>query len=343
MAKTLGAVFGVLIVVLCLPMGAGSAPLLFSPKRDVSDKHRGNTVEKSEHVSRDDTVRGVVKRPAFAGFSQFIFPSDNRRVNGSMPLADIDSLLPYHSQIKVETTVEVINFLIDETSQGLTVFYDFYSDREKKMDPAKQATGLFYFRGKPDAPFAIVCPGGGFSYVGSIHEGFPQALELSRKGYNAFVLKYRVGSGLHATEDLAAALSFVFENAMNLRVSTDDYSLWGGSAGARMVASIGTHGAFAFGGSELPKPATVVMAYTGHSEFAKNDPPTFVMVSDDDPIVHVPTVERRVHAMRSVGVDVEYHKYRGAGHGFGLGIETDAEGWMENAIRFWEKYIRLQQ
>jgi hypothetical protein len=41
--------------------------------------------------------------------------------------------------------------------------------------------------GRPGAPFAVVCPGGGFSYVGSVHEGFPHAAAISSKGLNAFV------------------------------------------------------------------------------------------------------------------------------------------------------------
>ena len=46
-----------------------------------------------------------------------------------------------------------------------------------------------------------------------MHESFPRAYELSQKGYNAFALEYRVGSERLASEDLAAAISFVFENA----------------------------------------------------------------------------------------------------------------------------------
>ena len=68
---------------------------------------------------------------------------------------------------------------------------------------------MFFFRGKPGAPFAVISPGGGFSYVGSIHEGFPLAVALSQKGYNAFVLQYRVGGETIACEDLAAALSYI--------------------------------------------------------------------------------------------------------------------------------------
>lgn len=142
-------------------------------------------------------------------------------------------------------------------------------------NPAKESTGLFFFRGKPGAPFAIICPGGGFSYVGSIHEGFPYAIELNKKGYNGFVLQYRVGGERAACEDLAAALSYIFQNADMLRVSTKDYSLWGSSAGARMAARLGSFGASGYGGNELVRPRTVVMAYTGHADFSRNDPPTF--------------------------------------------------------------------
>jgi hypothetical protein len=49
--------------------------------------------------------------------------------------------------------------------------------------------------------------------VGSVHEGFPYAIALSQKGYNAFVLQYRVGGERIACEDLAAALSYIFKNA----------------------------------------------------------------------------------------------------------------------------------
>ncbi len=81
------------------------------------------------------------------------------------------------------------------------------------------------------------------------------------------------------------------------------------------------------------------MAYTGHSSFTRNDPPTFVVQGENDGIVSVSTVDRRVDAMRNAGIEVEYRKYRNASHGFGLGTGTDAEGWTEYAVKFWEKHI----
>ena len=237
--------------------------------------------------------------------------------------------------------VGALNRLIDDVSDGRTVFYDFYTAKQKAEEPAKSNTGLFFFRGRPGAPFAVVAPGGGFSYVGSIHEGFPYAVAIREQGYNAFVLKYRAGAGgAEATRDLAAAISYIFRNANRLGVSTEAYSLWGSSAGARMAAAIGSHGVASRGGDDLPKPSAVVMAYTGHSDVAADEPPTFVVVGEHDGIAPPAVMERRVAALRRTGAEVEFHRYSGLGHGFGPGIGTSAEGWLDRAIRFWEQSIR---
>ena len=76
----------------------------------------------------------------------------------------------------------------ERAQSGEQIFYDIYSDAEKKADPEKKDTGLFFFRGDAGAKTAIVNAGGGFVYVAGIHDSFPQALELSKKGYNAFTL-----------------------------------------------------------------------------------------------------------------------------------------------------------
>ena len=106
-----------------------------------------------------------------------------------------------------------------------------------------------------------------------------------------------------------------------------------------MAARIGSYGAAAYGGDEIPRPSTVVMAYTGHTDFTTSDPPTFAVVGDRDGIASASTMERRVHSMQSAGIDVEFHVYRNVGHGFGLGSGTTAEGWLEDAVRFWEHHM----
>jgi acetyl esterase/lipase len=202
---------------------------------------------------------------------------------------------------------------------------------------------LFFFRGRPGAPFAVIAPGGGFSYVASLHEGFPYAAAISSKGYNAFVLRYRVGQGgTAATEDMAAAIPYIIGHAASLGVGTNGYSLWGSSAGARMAASIGSYGVAHYGTGNASPPSAVVMAYTGHSDHAPVEPPTFVVVGEEDGIAPPAMMKRRVEALRTSGTLVEYHEYKGLAHGFGLGAGTSADGWVFDAVRFWETSMKRQ-
>jgi acetyl esterase/lipase len=292
------------------------------------------------HLATDCRLRDLLNHPAFAGFGQLILPWDNRPYDENMRLSNLGSLLPYHSHVRPEIVVGALNRMIDDAANGKAIFHDFYTATEKRDQPAKENAGLFFVRGKPGAPFAIIAPGGGFSYVGSIHEGFPYAVAISHKGYNAFVLRYRAGhGGAVATEDLAAAISYVFRNAERLGVSTDHYSVWGSSAGARMAAAIGSRGPASHGGDDLPKPSVVVMAYTAHSDTSPGEPPTFVVVGEQDGIAPPSAMERRVAALRKAGTEVEYHRYRDLGHGFGLGTGTSADGWITDAVRFWEKFM----
>jgi hypothetical protein len=270
------------------------------------------TVHQNEpiHLRVDDSIGDVLRHRAFAGFARLLLPWDNGGGDQTLSLRSIGTLLPYHTQVDPSVVVASLNRLIDDVSAGRTVFFDIHTDAQKQTEPSLKDTGLFFLRGKPGAPFAVIAPGGGFAYVGSLHEGFPYAVEISKRGYNAFVLKYRTGrGGMIATEDVAAALSYIFRHASDLGVPTAGYSLWGSSAGARMAAAIGSNGFERYGGSNLPKPATVVMLYTGHSGLASTEPPTFVAVGDRDGIASPATMEKRVAGLRRLGSHVMYRKY----------------------------------
>jgi acetyl esterase/lipase len=104
-----------------------------------------------------------------------------------------------------------------------------------------------------------------------------------------------------------------------------------------MAAAIGSHGVAGFGGGELPRPAALVMAYTGHSEVGSDEPPTFVVVGEQDAIAPPSAMALRVGRLRGQGITVEFHRYSNVGHGFGLGTGTSAEGWVRAVIRFWER------
>jgi hypothetical protein len=106
-----------------------------------------------------------------------------------------------------------------------------------------------------------------------------------------------------------------------------------------MAAYLGSYGAVAYGGDDLPKPATVIMQYTGHSDYTADDPPTYVCIGENDGIASPRAMERRVNALKAAGIDTEFHLYRNLGHGFGLGIGTSAEGWHNDALSFWEAHM----
>ena len=275
--------------------------------------------EIKEHLTIHSTIADVLTHPAFDGFSRYILPLE-WGYDADMQLSNVSQLLPYHNYIDAERCVGYINQMIDSVATGRRIYYDL----------GREDAGLFFFR-------AVICPGGGFSYVGSIHEGFPHALVLSQMGYNVFVIQYQTGSAQIACEDLAAGIEYIFRHATELQVDTAGYSVWGSSAGARMAAYIGSYGTAAFGVAQLPHPSTVVMAYTGHSEYTRQDPPTYAVVGSNDVIANPNTMRRRTEALQAIGIPAEFHLYPNLRHGFGLGIDTSAEGWIDGAVRFWEE------
>ena len=285
--------------------------------------------------TRQSSIAQVMADPTFGDWSRLIFPADTGYWSGDT-LEDLR--LTWYSHIDPDKTVEIINYMKAHADTGETIFYDIYTEEEKVADPAKRDTGLFFFRGAPGAKFAVCNAGGGFAYVGAMHDSFPHALELSKKGYNAFALIYRPGAQT-ACEDLARAISFIFAHAEELQVDTVSYSLWGGSAGGRMTAYLGTYGPAGFGGDDLPRPGAAIIQYTGHSQYSENDPPTYSCVGENDGIASWRTMEARLQRMAELGIDTEFHHYPGLGHGFGLGTGTAAEGWLDDAVAFWEKQM----
>lgn len=296
--------------------------------------------KKHELFSGNTPIREVIRAPYFQPFGKLLFPTA-WPIPRQATLSDLRPFLPWYSEIRTETTVDVLNRLAKDAQAGKVIFYPIYTEQEQNEMPAKRETGLFFFRSSvvPKRNRTAVCSaGGGFVYVGAIHDSFPQALALSRRGYDAFALIYRPGAKT-ACEDLARALTFLYEHEEELGISMEGYSLWGGSAGARMSAWISEYGTEAFGERPLPRPAAVVMQYTGLSEITGRERPTYSCVGDDDPIADCRIVKSRMDALRANGVPEELEIFPGLAHGFGLGRGTVAEGWVDRAADFWERQL----
>lgn len=285
--------------------------------------------------TRDTKIEDVMSNPVFGDSGRLLFPVQSGYFSGDT----LEELrLVYYNNIDPDMTVRILNSLHDRAADGETIFYDIYTDEEKAADPDKDDTGLFFFKGTPGEKFAVCNAGGAFAYVGAMQDSFPHALTLSEDGYNAFALIYRPGAQT-ACEDLARAIAFIIDHADELEVDTSGYSLWDGSAGARMAAWVGRYKTAAFGEKEYPKPAAVIMQYTGLGDYSEADPPTFACVGDDDGIADWRVMKARLDAMSALGIDTEFHHYPGLRHGFGLGTGTAAEDWINDAIAFWEAHM----
>jgi len=286
------------------------------------------------------SIREILNLSSFQEFGRLLFPV-NRPIHLDMTLKELSTPHVYlwYSHIDVHKTVEIIQTL-DNNAQNHTVFYNIYSEEEMLKDPSKKETGLFFFKGKEKAPFAICNAGGGFVYVGAMHDSFPHALALSQKGYNAFALIYRVN---HPYEDLARAISFIYDHADQLKVDKNHYSLWGGSAGARMAATLGNQKTLAsYVGNDIPQADAVIMQYTGYHYVSQYDAPTYACVGTHDGIADDMIMRNRLELLKKMKIPTEFHCYKGLSHGFGLGTGTIAEGWIDDAIHFWEKQMKRQ-
>lgn len=300
----------------------------------------GTTGNDTQYFTVQSTVAKVISDPAFGDFGRLLFPVD-RNISPSMTLAQVSTQNVYiwYPYIRVEKTVEVLNFLRSRAMDGERIFYNIYTPEEIAINPAKADTGLFVFHGEENRPFAITNAGGGFAYVGAMHDSFPHSLELSRAGYTAFALIYRPDDPY---SDLARAITFIHDNAEALGVKKENYSLWGGSAGARMGATLG-NSAYLLqltGRRDIPQAAAVVMQYTDYSTASKRDAPTYNCIGSNDGIASWRTMQSRLERLSAMGIPTEFHVYEGLSHGFGIGTGTVAEDWVKDAIRFWESNMK---
>ena len=53
-------------------------------------------------------------------------------------------------------------------------------------------------------------------------------------------------------------------------------------------------------------------------------------------------MRRRLDALAALGIPAEFHVYEGLSHGFGLGSGTVAEGWIDDAVAFWEEQMNKE-
>ena len=64
--------------------------------------------------------------------------------------------------------------------------------------------------------------------------------------------------------------------------------------------------------------------------------PPLLVAGTNDGIANWRTMQNRLKSLQNLGINTEFHSYENLSHGFGLGTGTVADGWINDAIRFWE-------
>lgn len=91
--------------------------------------------------------------------------------------------------------------------------------------------------GKSGNGFVIVCPGGGYSFLNGLHEGYGIAKRLNQMGVSAAVLWYRAPDNRKgALQDLLRSIRISRANAKLWNINPEKIAVMGFSAGADLAA-----------------------------------------------------------------------------------------------------------
>ena len=229
---------------------------------------------------------------------------------------------------------------------------------------------------KSDKPVTtiLVIPGGGY-WCRAAHEGDPMAEYFNDKGFNAFVVDYRIKPNKYPAPqaDAQRAIKHIRKNAKAWNVDTDKIVVLGFSAGGHLAACCGVLEDFTKnreGADDIDRESAkvngMVLCYPvihmfedyGHPGSPKNlcgddvsdemraylslenrvtpdTPPVFIWHTSDDACVNVKNSLVFGEKLRDNGVPFEMHIYPHGPHGLGIGRKNEEILDLAELIEAW--------
>ncbi len=232
-----------------------------------------------------------------------------------------------------------------QARSGKAVFYQVYSPEARAKDPDLERVGIYCLPADSGEknPYVAMIAGGGFTAVCTLWESLPVSASFQQMGYTSFCIQYRTGTKfgeVPATlmEDIAACISYINRHAEQFNVQKEGYLLGGFSAGSKAV-SMWANEYCGYASYGLPKPGAVCLIYGAKWDCVRDGyrVPTFCRYCLHDRFNKDTTLFTDLQDRLSNDGIPNAFKCVDAGHGFGLGSKSEAEGWTEEAKAFWER------
>ncbi|MEQ8880892.1 MAG: alpha/beta hydrolase [Cyclobacteriaceae bacterium] len=210
---------------------------------------------------------------------------------------------------------------------------------------------------KPNGSAILIFPGGGYNRLAIKKEGYEIAEWLSKLGYTAFVLQYRVPDKQEgALMDAQRAIRIVRAKAKAYNINPDKIGVLGFSAGGSLAARAATR----YEDQTYPlvdemdslssKPNFSVLIYPAYLDQGENNSitpelkvteetaPMFLFVAADD--THANSSLVMTQELRAKNVLVELHVVPKGQHGYGMRKGNPAaEAWPTLVESWLKKYV----
>lgn len=205
---------------------------------------------------------------------------------------------------------------------------------------------VIYPANHPNGITVVMCPGGGYSYLATKHEGHDMASWFNSLGITFVVLQYRMPNRQCEVpiSDVRQAFQLLRENAVRWNINPQHIGIMGASAGGHLAASFATlerekgRGAdfqillypvisMRAGISHLYSRQNLLGIYpdkdleerfSAELQVTDNTPPAFIVLSADDKAVSPTNSLLYFQSLITHQIPVSLHIYSSGGHGWGF-------------------------
>ena len=322
------------------------------------------------NVTPDTLVSDLRADPVLRGSGVWVWQS---AVADESSPADGTTLSGYIGETMAQDCANTLNYLADVYESGRQVTYPVYTAEQIAEDPDRAEAELYYLPAEvPGGKYVLVMSGNVLNKTSNMSEGYATAWQLHEQGYAVFVLRYRVfrkAKDNAAVQDLGNAIRYITDHADELGVQAENYALLGYSSGDHL-AGIFAGDEMGYKNYGVPKPGALLLGYPindffeykpiyhiaidpgsleGHyyeltiSGCVTDDyPPVYHWYGADDyvfPLLWYPAQRPALtRALQEHHVPYKEVVVPRATHGVGTGTGTDAEGWIADAVAFWEEH-----